>query len=242
MTSASINIVVITSILIAFVVVVVIMIRKSMNSTEELRRELEKGYSAPKEPKSAETESAPSTVRLVTVISLLSISVIAIIAVLDDWILAEFLFVVFIALVLPVVFLVFDDSTTRKQETERQRRIETNPPRVEVIDSLESYEAFLEREGLRGIGTIARANHVSKLTRDIYDHKRNVVVRTEFLDQNGIPPEVKKKVELLKSGIEYGVRYESNPTYSRTHRQFGWWAIALSALVGLISMLLNECT
>ena len=49
MTSASINFVVIISILIAFVVVVAIMIRKSMNSTEELRRELEKGYSVPKD-------------------------------------------------------------------------------------------------------------------------------------------------------------------------------------------------
>jgi hypothetical protein len=71
------NAVLLIGILVAFVVVVAIMIRKSMNSTEELRRELEKGYSVPKEPKSAETESAPSTVRLATVVSLLSISVLA---------------------------------------------------------------------------------------------------------------------------------------------------------------------
>jgi hypothetical protein len=49
MRDASTNAVLLIGILVAFVTVVAIMIRKSMNSTEELRRELEKGYSVPED-------------------------------------------------------------------------------------------------------------------------------------------------------------------------------------------------
>ena len=194
------NAVLLIGILVAFVVVVAIMIRKSMNSTEDLRRELEKGYRLP-EGDDENPDSRASTVRMVIIVSLVSMMVLIIVAASEEMSLATFLLCALLVIVLPALFIVIDDSTERKQESERQQRIEVNPPKVELIDSIKSYQAFMKRERLVGKVFVTQERHISKLARDINDHKRNVVVKTEFLYQGDLPEEVKREVIWLKQRL-----------------------------------------
>jgi hypothetical protein len=212
-----------------------------MNSTEELRRELEKGYRLP-EGDDENPDSRASTVRMVIIVSLVSMMVLIIVAASEEVSLVTFLLSALLFIVLPALFIAFDDSATRKQKSERQQRIEVNPPKVELIDSIKSYQAFMKRERLVGKGFLAQARHISQLTRDIYDQKRSVVVKTEFLDGSDLPQETKKEIEWLKSSIENGVRHESNQYYSRTYRQVSGWSIVIMVLIGLMSWLLSECS
>lgn len=131
---------------------------------------------------------------------------------------------------------------TKRQQEERDFRLSNNPPRKEVIDSLESYLRFVKKEGLVGNMALRNTIHIWKLSRDVYDGKRDIIVDTSFLDHSDVSPDLRTQIVQFKASFDSGIRYESNPVYSRPYRAFSQMAIVIMFLLTFGGWLLSKCS
>jgi hypothetical protein len=228
-----------TVILFAFVVIIAMMIRKSMNSTEELREELSQGYDPDQQERHYRQRVRALKRRAVVALVVTSITLAPI---LFDLSFLEWLLILLAAAGLPTILYIIDQTVTEQQENEKVQRSLYEPPQIEVIDSLESYNSFVGRENLNEKGIVTEAMYWSQLIQDIHDGKRDVAIDTEFLDGKDVPAEVRGRVEQMRFVLQTGREHESNPTYSRFYRRVSGWALVICALVGLVSIMLPKCS
>lgn len=210
-----------------------------MNSSEELREELSQGYDPDRQERYNRQRVRAHKRRAVVAIVIASIILAPI---LFDLSYLEWLLILLAAAGLPTILYIIDETVTEQQENEKVHRSLYEPPQIEVIDSIEAYKSFVDREKLNEKGLMTEALYWSQLTRDIHDGKRAVVIDADFLDQKEIPADVRRSVKQMQFALQSGELHESNPIYSRFYRRVSGWTLVICALVGLISIMLPKCS
>ena len=274
-----------SAILLAFLAIVAMMLRRSMNSGEELREELRNGTGNTNDDQEEHIEhravsinvptvqsanpivnretaarDVPSTSvndtkedigrgmnshtqQILSIIFLVPLGLIlsAILLLSNNADVKSFTWIALFAYIV-VVLTTVTSLLTKRQHEERDFRLSNNPPRKEVIDSLESYLRFVKKEGLVGNRALRNTIQIWKLSRDVYDGKRDIIVDTSFLDHSDVSPDLRTQIVQFKASFDNGIRYESNPVYSRPYRTFSQIAILVMFLLTFGGWLLSKCS
>lgn len=221
------NLIIVVVVLVSFVVILTLMIRRSMNYTEDLREELKSGFKIPTDVK----RDSPSRKDVRTFRSRSLYFVTSIVYVLMLWNSVDFVDV-FGLIVLYVISIgiirVYDFIDTTK-DMERANLLKRHPLPHEIIDSLDSYLSFIEREGV----TSHNIRSVPyQLSEDVCNGKRDIVIDVGFIERERVPYELAEEIRSFKSRFDYGFERKSYRTDS--HIRTLLWVILIMVVGGLL--------
>lgn len=223
------NLIILIVVLVSFVVIVTLMIRRSMNYTEDLREELKSGFKIPTDVK----RDSPSRKDIRTSNSRFLYFVTSIVYVTMLWSSVDFVdvFGLIVLYLISIGIIRVNDFIDTIKDMERANLLKRHPLPHETIDSLDSYLSFIEREGV----TSHNIRSVPyQLSEDVCNDKRDIVIDIGFIERERVPYELAEEIRSFKSRFDYGFKRSLYRTGSFTRTFF------LVVLIMVIGLLLSD--
>ena len=230
------NLIIVVVVLISFVVIVTLMIRRSMNYTEDLREELKSGFKIPSVDEDGIPSSKEMRSRSIRGMYLVNTGFYVLLMILgwDSFSFAE-LFGLTVVYVIAMVVVTGIAHTDNRKESDKFDRLRKNPLPLEVINSLESYLRFVEKEDIDSSNVGYRSY---RLGENVHNGERNIDIDIGFLDRERVPDTVRRDIQLFKSRFDFAIVH--NSVYTETYNKVVWIVLLITVLISFTFWILSE--